>query len=131
MSHLFIRQYVTTILSRPSPVIPPAMFTQVFFTSVFQLLMGNQITNKKLLSKEFRQGIETAFAAFRAIYGPSGRCPLCPPVSSAVPRRRPIHLPWPLHRPPYKKIGKIMWSKEFPIVLSSSYRQNYEGLCRN
>ncbi|ORX49420.1 hypothetical protein DM01DRAFT_1376271 [Hesseltinella vesiculosa] len=90
MSHLFIRHYVTTILNRPSPVIPPAMFTQIFFTSVFQLLMGNQITNKKAMSEEFRQDIETAFAAFRATYGPSGSGPLCPPVSSAVSRRRPI-----------------------------------------
>ncbi|ORX51199.1 hypothetical protein DM01DRAFT_1375471 [Hesseltinella vesiculosa] len=60
MSHLFIRHYVTTILNRPSLVIPPAMFTQIFFTSVFQLLMGNQITNKKVMSEEFRKDIEAS-----------------------------------------------------------------------
>ncbi|ORX58335.1 hypothetical protein DM01DRAFT_1372391 [Hesseltinella vesiculosa] len=87
LSHLFLRHFVTTLLRRPNDSLPPALFDQVFFTSVFQLLMGKAVTNTRTLSQELRADLTSAFATFRTEYGPPGNQPWCPPVASPVGRR--------------------------------------------
>ncbi|ORX50207.1 hypothetical protein DM01DRAFT_1409196 [Hesseltinella vesiculosa] len=86
-SHLFLRHFVTTLLRRRNDSLPPALFDQVFFTSVFQLLMGKAVTNTRTLSQELRADLTSAFATFRTEYGPPGNQPWCPPVASPVGRR--------------------------------------------
>ncbi|ORX47435.1 hypothetical protein DM01DRAFT_1385836 [Hesseltinella vesiculosa] len=77
--------------------VPAVCFTPVFFSSIFQLLLGKIITNKTTISDRLNQDLSTCFSAFKDICIGQAQdvdisLPLCSPLASPIASHRPITL---------------------------------------